>query len=119
MLTVQAPAKLNLVLEVLGRREGYHDICSIAQTVDLCDRLTFEPADGIEFSCSEPSLRENNLVVRAAELLQHQCRRRECAYPSGKTNTMGRRLGGGSSDAATTLITLNHLWTPASPGSNW
>jgi 4-diphosphocytidyl-2-C-methyl-D-erythritol kinase len=111
VLTVRAPAKLNLVLEVLGRREGYHDICSIAQTIDLCDRLTFEPAGGIEFSCSEPSLREDNLVVRAAELLQQQCRQaRGVRIHLEKRIPWGAGLGGGSSDAATTLITLNHLW---------
>ena len=54
-LTLKAHAKVNLTLEVLGRREdGYHDIASIIQTIDLCDTLTLEPADAISLECDKP-----------------------------------------------------------------
>jgi 4-diphosphocytidyl-2-C-methyl-D-erythritol kinase len=111
MLTVNAPAKLNLVLEVLGRREGYHDICSIAQTIDLCDTLTFEPSAGIEFTCSEAALIDDNLVPRAALLLRERCGRDLGArIHLEKRIPWGAGLGGGSSDAAATLHALNRLW---------
>ncbi len=111
MLTSHAPAKLNLVLEVLDRSDGYHDICSIAQTIDLCDTLTFEPADDIRFTCSEPKLLEHNLVPRAARLL-----RERCGISTGVHLHLEKRipwaagLGGGSSDAAATLLALNRMW---------
>jgi len=114
MLTVCAPAKLNLVLEVLGRRQEYHDICSIAQTIDLCDTLTFEPASDILFTCSEPELQESNLVPRAAQLLQERR-----TISSGARIHLNKRipwaagLGGGSSDAAATLLALNRMWGAA------
>ncbi len=111
MLTVHAPAKVNLVLEVLRRRDAYHDISSIAQTIDLCDTLTFEPAHDIEFSCSEPELTHGNLVLRAAHML-----RQRTGVSSGVSIHLEKRipwaagLGGGSSDAAATLHGLNRLW---------
>ena len=113
MLTVKACAKINLTLEVLGRREdGYHDVVSIVQAVDLCDTLTLEPADTIVLECDSPSLRSpDNLVLKAANLLRGTtgCRmgalirlRKEIPVAAG--------LGGGSSDAAATLKGLNLLW---------
>lgn len=111
MLTVHAPAKVNLVLEVLGRRDAYHDISSIVQTIDLCDTLTFEPAHDIEFSCSEPELARCNLVSLAAHLL-----RQRTGVSAGARIHLEKRipwaagLGGGSSDAAATLLGLNRLW---------
>lgn len=111
MILTQAPAKLNLVLEVLGRRGTYHDICSIAQTIELSDTLTFEPAPDIAFTCSEPELVADNLVVRAAQLL-----RREARTASGARIHLEKHipwaagLGGGSSDAAATLCALDRLW---------
>ena len=114
MLTVRAPAKVNLVLEVLGRGREYHDLCSIAQTIDLCDTLTFEPAPDILFTCSEPELQENNLVPRAARLLQERC-----SISDGARIHLDKRipwaagLGGGSSDAAATLLALNRMWGAA------
>ena len=111
MLTVRAPAKVNLVLEVLGRGQQYHDICSIAQTIDLCDTLTFEPAPDILFTCSEPELLESNLVPRAARLLQQRG-----SISGGARIHLDKRipwaagLGGGSSDAAATLLALNRMW---------
>jgi 4-diphosphocytidyl-2-C-methyl-D-erythritol kinase len=111
MLTVYAPAKVNLVLEVLGRYDDYHQISSILQTIDLCDVLSFELAEQISFNCSEPSLEDNNLVLEAAMILKKVTR-----YDKGaqielhKHIPWGVGLGGGSSDAATTLLALNKLW---------
>ncbi len=112
MLTVYAPAKVNLVLEVLGKYdEDYHRISSITQAIGLWDILNFELADEVSFKCSEPSLEEGNLVTQAAILLKEATE-----YGKGarielhKHIPWGMGLGGGSSDAAVTLLTLNELW---------
>lgn len=111
MLTINAPAKVNLILEVLGQRGDYHDISSILQTVALFDTLTFEPAFDIEFSCSEPSLQEDNLVERVALALK-----KAAGADAGARIHLEKRipwaagLGGGSSDAAAALKGLNTLW---------
>jgi 4-diphosphocytidyl-2-C-methyl-D-erythritol kinase len=72
LLTLKAPAKINLVMEVLGKRkDGYHDIKSIIQTVSLFDVLSFEKADDIELSCNAKELQsEDNLVFKAAVILK-------------------------------------------------
>jgi 4-diphosphocytidyl-2-C-methyl-D-erythritol kinase len=72
MLACVSPAKINRVLEVLGKRsDDYHEIRSLVQTINLCDVLSFGLADEISFECTEPSLQtSDNLVVRAAELLR-------------------------------------------------
>ncbi len=113
MLSVLAPAKLNLTLEVLAKRgDGFHEIRSLIQTISLCDRLDFKPGDDITFKCDEPGwLSEKSLVPRAASLLQKAsgCRK-------GATITVHKRiplmsgLGGDSSDAAACLSGLNKLW---------
>jgi 4-diphosphocytidyl-2-C-methyl-D-erythritol kinase len=113
MLSLHAPAKINLTLEVLGqRKDGYHEIRSLIQAVNLCDILRFEPAEGIHLICDEPSLASSdNLVLKAAELLQ-----RQSGCSKGARITLQKRipwaagLGGGSSDAAATLKGLNDLW---------
>ncbi|OGN95149.1 MAG: 4-(cytidine 5'-diphospho)-2-C-methyl-D-erythritol kinase [Chloroflexi bacterium RBG_13_50_10] len=113
MLKYLAPAKINLVLEVLGKRgDGYHEIRSLVQTVGLCDVISFELADVISLECSEPSLQtSDNLAVQAAELL-----REVSSCQKGVKIKLEKRipwdagLGGGSSDAATTLLALNKLW---------
>ncbi len=111
MLTIKAPAKVNLVLEVLGERDAYHQVSSIIQSIDLCDTLTFNPSDEISFSCDEPSLKQNNLVVKAVELLrQNTGCRLGMKIDLHKRTPWGMGLGGGSSDAAATLIGLNALW---------
>jgi 4-diphosphocytidyl-2-C-methyl-D-erythritol kinase len=110
----RAYAKVNLGLEVLFRRQdGYHELRTILQTVDLHDRLTLEPRrSGIELEvddASQPAGSEN-LVVRAAELLAGRIGR-----PVGvrieleKRIPVGHGLGGGSADAAVTLLALNEL----------
>ncbi len=111
MLTVHAPAKVNLVLEVLGKQHEYHDISSIAQTIGLHDTLTFEPAEDIIFTCTEASLQNDNLVVRAAHLLRERCAvARGARIHLDKHIPWAAGLGGGSSDAAATLCALNRMW---------
>jgi len=117
-LDVQAHAKVNLVLEVLERGETYHEILSIAQTISLHDRLTIEEDDDLTFTCNQPSLVKDNLVVRAAHLLKERAN-----VPAGarihldKRIPWGAGLGGGSSDAAATLVALNRLWGCGLPTS--
>jgi 4-diphosphocytidyl-2-C-methyl-D-erythritol kinase len=111
MLTVYAPAKVNLVLEVLGKDNDYHRISSIIQSIDLCDVLSFQLDKEIHFDCDEPTLKGDNLVTRAAFLLKGSVK-----YDLGarielrKSIPWGVGLGGGSSDAAATLLALNELW---------
>src|SRR4030043_1892880 len=113
MLKYLAPAKINLVLEVLSKRaDGYHEIRSLIQAINLCDVFSFELADETSFECTEPSLQtSDSLVVQAAELL-----RKVGGYNKGakikleKRIPWGAGLGGGSSDAAATLSALNRLW---------
>lgn len=111
MLTAYAPAKINLVLEVLGKYDDYYQISSILQTINLYDVLNFELAEEISFNCSEPSLEKDNLVIEAAALLKEATK-----YDKGtrielrKHIPWGVGLGGGSSDAASTLLALNKLW---------
>ncbi len=111
MLTVYAPAKVNLVLEVLGKDNDYHRISSIVQSIDLCDILSFELDKEIHFECDEPKLRRDNLVTRAANLLKEST---GCDLGARmelrKRIPWGAGLGGGSSDAAAALLALNELW---------
>jgi len=111
MLTVYAPAKINLVLEVLGKHNDYHRISSIVQSVDLCDVLNFQPDEEICFECDEASLKRDNLVTRAATLLKESTK---CSLGARielrKHIPWGVGLGGGSSDAAAALLALNELW---------
>ena len=113
MLKCLAPAKINLVLEVLGKRDdGYHEIRSLVQTISLCDALSFELADSISLKCTELSLQTaDNLVVQAAELLKKVsgCQK-GVKIKLEKRIPWGAGLGGGSSDAAATLLILNRLW---------
>jgi len=111
VLTVYAPAKINLVLEVLGKNNDYHQISSIVQSIDLCDVLNFQLDEEIRFECTEPSLKRDNLVTQAAALLKESTK---CSMGARielrKHIPWGVGLGGGSSDAAATLIALNDLW---------
>jgi len=110
-----APAKLNLFLLITGRREdGYHDIQTLFQLIDLCDELSVEVTDSIRIRRPlgpEGVSEREDLVVRAAELLQAATGAREGARITvNKRIPLGSGLGGGSSDAATTLLVLNKLW---------
>lgn len=119
VVTALAPAKVNLFLHILGRRpDGYHELQTVFQLIDLCDELRFEvTADGaISRHTADLPLAavpaEQDLVVRAARLLQQHA-----GVSSGARITvrkripMGGGLGGGSSDAACALRVLNRLWS--------
>ncbi|MFN5233748.1 MAG: 4-(cytidine 5'-diphospho)-2-C-methyl-D-erythritol kinase [Burkholderiaceae bacterium] len=114
-----APAKLNLFLHVTGRRDdGYHLLQSVFQLIDLQDTLHFQlrDDDAIVRTTDIASLPpEQDLTVRAARLLQSDALARGLAVGGAeiaieKCLPMGGGIGGGSSNAATTLIALNHLW---------
>lgn len=110
-----APAKLNLMLRITGRRpDGYHLLQTVFQLIDLCDWLTFHPVDGdvVELVNETPGVAaRDDLTVRAALLLkQHTGCRLGVRIQLDKFLPMGGGLGGGSSDAATTLVVLNALW---------
>lgn len=114
-LTLPAPAKLNLMLHILGRRaDGYHQLQTLFQFLDYGDDLSFAlREDGeIHLHTEIPGVpHDSNLIVRAARRLQQQS-----GCPLGadiwldKRLPMGGGIGGGSSNAATTLLGLNHLW---------
>ncbi len=112
--TLEAPAKVNLFLEILRRRsDGYHDLVSLFQTISLCDTLSVHSGEGLSLSCDSPGipLDESNLVLRAARRLQQ-----EAGVSSGAAFHLIKRipdgggLGGGSSDAAAALMLCNRLW---------
>jgi 4-diphosphocytidyl-2-C-methyl-D-erythritol kinase len=110
-----APAKLNLFLHVNGRRpDGYHILQSVFQLIDRCDYLDAEVTnDGLIRRTNDiPGVPEDSdLIIRAARLLQqHTGCERGALLTLHKSLPMGGGLGGGSSDAATTLMALNHLW---------
>lgn len=115
MLTLPAPAKLNLMLHITGRRaDGYHELQTLFQFLDYGDELVLRPReDGqIRLLTELPGVdHDSNLIVRAARLLQRES---GCALGADiqltKRLPMGGGIGGGSSDAATTLVGLDHLW---------
>ena len=114
-LSVAAPAKGNLVLRVLDRRpDGFHELETVFERIDLADELTFEPRErGIVLACDDPSLDcgPSNLVMKAARaLLETSGVSRGAAISLAKRTPVASGLGGGSSDAASTLIGLNRLW---------
>ena len=114
MIRVPSPAKLNLFLHITGRREnGYHELQSIFQLIDLTDWMEFKQTELNEIhidGLNDVDLQQN-LIFRAAELIKPFAK-----TPTGlkitieKNIPMGAGLGGGSSNAATTLIVLNKLW---------
>lgn len=112
----QAYAKINLTLDVLGRRaDGYHNLASVMQTIALHDTLLLQPTgDGtIEFSCDLAELNTPlNLVPRAAALLRSEAQRPTlgATIELHKETPVQAGLGGGSSDAACALLELNRLW---------
>lgn len=115
ILTLPSFAKINWTLEILGKRpDGYHELRTLLQTVSVADELTFELAGrGIEIRCDHPDVPcdETNLVHRAAKLLDDFT-----GAGKGVCVTISKRLpvaaglGGGSSNAAVTLIALQKLW---------
>ncbi|OYT73664.1 MAG: 4-(cytidine 5'-diphospho)-2-C-methyl-D-erythritol kinase [Chloracidobacterium sp. CP2_5A] len=109
-------AKINLSLEVIGRRpDGYHELRTVFQTVELHDLLTIEVADApsVTLTCDDPALScaDDNLVARAARSLQAAAGVTQGArIHLQKRIPMQAGLGGGSSDAAVTLLALRRLW---------
>ena len=117
MLTVTAPAKVNLHLEVLGlRSDGFHELAMVMQSIDLADCLQFtNTADAkITLSCDDPTLSTgaDNLVLKAAELLRARSGFSELGVSMHlkKRIPIGAGLAGGSSDGAAALVGLNALW---------
>jgi 4-diphosphocytidyl-2-C-methyl-D-erythritol kinase len=114
-LTLPAPAKLNLMLHITGRRaDGYHELQTLFQFLDYGDELSFALRDDGEVRLHTEIAdvpHDSNLIVRAARALKEAS-----GSPFGvdiwlkKILPMGGGIGGGSSDAATTLLGLNHLW---------
>lgn len=113
-LRVKAYAKINLFLEITKRRtDGYHTLSTLFQTISLADELTFNASESVRLSCSDAALPtdERNLVFRAAMKL-----RKRLGENSGaqihlkKTIPTGAGLGGGSSDAAATMLALSKRW---------
>lgn len=118
MPVTHAYAKLNLSLEVVGKRpDGFHDLVSIMQTVTLADTLTVTPATDLDIICDVPGLPpQANLAYRAAALLRDTGNlKRGCTIQLGKEIPVAAGLGGGSSDAAAALVATSRLW--GLPGS--
>jgi 4-diphosphocytidyl-2-C-methyl-D-erythritol kinase len=118
---VLAPAKLNLFLEILSRRpDGYHEIESLMVAVNLHDTLsvTDDPSGAVALSCDDPTIPtgRDNLVIKAAERLKAAT-----GCPRGASIVLKKAipaqagLGGGSSDAAATLVALDRLWGLKTP----
>ncbi|NNF58363.1 MAG: 4-(cytidine 5'-diphospho)-2-C-methyl-D-erythritol kinase [Rhodothermaceae bacterium] len=114
LVRASAPAKLNLGLHVLRRRDdGFHDIETVMVPIGWADHLTATSADHLALTCSDPALPtdEENLVVRAALALAEWAGiRPKAALHLEKRVPYGAGLGSGSSDAAATLRLLDHLW---------
>ncbi|AKG54252.1 4-diphosphocytidyl-2-C-methyl-D-erythritol kinase [Dehalogenimonas sp. WBC-2] len=113
MFKITAPAKINLALEVLAKRsDGYHEIKSVVQTIDLSDELDFEPCDHLAITADLPGWDgAKSLIYKAAQLLAPYC-----PVPYGALIRVRKRiplmsgLGGDSSDGASALMGLNRLW---------
>jgi 4-diphosphocytidyl-2-C-methyl-D-erythritol kinase len=113
--TLPSYAKINLYLRVLGRRiDGFHELVTVFQTVSLHDTLTFEKGSNLRLTCDDPNVPTDgsNLILQAAEKL-----RERSGTNRGATIHLDKRipsqggLGGGSSNAAVTLIGLSRLWS--------
>jgi len=118
-LTLLAPAKLNLFLHITGRRaDGYHELQTLFQLLDYGDSLSFElaPTGVLGLHCDDPELpMDHNLIIQAAVALRCHAQSINMAVPGvdislSKHIPSGAGLGGGSSNAASTLLALNRLW---------
>ncbi|MEZ2902504.1 4-(cytidine 5'-diphospho)-2-C-methyl-D-erythritol kinase [Acinetobacter terrestris] len=114
MIRVPSPAKLNLFLHITGRRDnGYHELQSIFQLIDLTDWLEFSQTDDLTISIAGLSSvdLEQNLIYKATQILKpFATKLTGLKIAIEKNIPMGAGLGGGSSNAATTLIVVNQLW---------
>ncbi len=112
-MKLEAHAKLNLTLEILGvRHDGYHNLVSVMQTIDLHDEIEIESSDGISLDCDVPDLvGDDNLVVKSAQALRDVAGTSDGVHITlRKRIPMAGGLGGGSADAAAVLEGLNRLW---------
>jgi 4-diphosphocytidyl-2-C-methyl-D-erythritol kinase len=116
-MQVLAPAKINLSLKLLGpRSDGFHEIETLIVPISLCDQMEIKKTDcdeGIQFACDDPSVPagDDNLIVRAAESFFAATKlKRSVSIDLRKRIPHGAGLGGGSSDAASTLLALNKLF---------
>jgi len=114
-LQLLAPAKLNLFLHIIGRRDdGYHELQTLFQLLDFGDtiRLKKQQAGGVSLSCSNPDLEtQDNLIIKAVRALEHKTQQSfNVDIHLEKTLPMGGGIGGGSSDCATTLLGMNQLF---------
>src|SRR5438046_5262475 len=117
MMQVLAPAKINLSLKILGRRsDGFHEIETLIAPISLCDDIKIErtdSAEGFQFDCDDPSVPtgDDNLIVRAAKSFFAATKLKSAVLIKVKKKIPhGAGLGGGSSDAASTLLALNELF---------
>jgi 4-diphosphocytidyl-2-C-methyl-D-erythritol kinase len=121
-MQVLAPAKINLSLKILGRRnDGFHEIETLIVPISLCDQVEIKKTDcdeGIEFTCDDPSVPagDDNLIVRAAKSFFAATKLKPAVSIGLKKRIPhGAGLGGGSSDAASTLLALNKLFDTKLP----
>jgi 4-diphosphocytidyl-2-C-methyl-D-erythritol kinase len=113
LLTIAAPAKINLTLEVLRKRpDGFHDIRSVFQAIDLCDTLYIAPGEGVTWRCDVQGWSAaKSLVTKAVALLQETTGvKKGAAITIDKKIPLMSGLGGDSSDAAAVLKGLNEFW---------
>ena len=114
-IALKSPAKLNLFLHIINQRQdGYHNIQTVFQLINFCDDLTFTRSLDPSIRLITPLMQirtHENLIYRAAKLLQSTTQTRVgCDITINKRIPLGSGLGGGSSNAATTLLALNKLW---------
>lgn len=113
-LEIKAHAKINLFLEIINRRDdGFHNLQSVFQTVELADTLKCSPSEEISLTCDKPHIPtdSNNLIIQAALALKNKCDVKDgIHFDLQKMIPDGGGLGGGSSDAAAALILCNKLW---------
>lgn len=107
-------AKINLLLRILGKRsDGFHEICTVFQTISLCDYLTFSPDKKVILTCDDGEIPvdESNLIIKAAAILKKNFNIKEGVKIHLEKNIPAPGgLGGGSSNAATALLGLAKLW---------
>jgi 4-diphosphocytidyl-2-C-methyl-D-erythritol kinase len=114
-MTVEAYAKINLTLEVYGKRpDGYHELRSVVLPISLCDTLEFKDAPSGEIS-TDTGYGENDLVVKALRALKSAAGKSGAALPGVNVHVVkripaGGGLGGGSADAAAALLAMNEYW---------